>query len=42
MWHVWGTGEVNTGFLWGELTERDHLEDPDLDGRVILKWNFKK
>ena len=22
--------------------ERDHLEDPDVDGRIILRWIFKK
>jgi len=22
--------------------ERDHLEDPDLDGSIILKWIFRK
>ena len=27
-----GTGEVYTGFLWGDLREEDHLEDPDIDG----------
>jgi hypothetical protein len=21
--------------------KRDHLEDTDLDGRVLLKWNLK-
>ena len=24
------------------MRKRDHLEDPDVDGRVILKWNFRK
>jgi len=27
MWHVCGAGEAYTGFLWGDLRERDHLED---------------
>jgi len=22
--------------------ERDHLKDPDVDGRIILKWIFRK
>jgi hypothetical protein len=35
-------GEVRTGFWWGNLREGDHLEDPDVDGRIILKWIFKK
>ena len=30
------------GFVGGHLRERDHLEDPDLDGRIILKWMFRK
>ena len=37
-----GSGEVHTGFWWGDLRERNHLEDPVVDGRIILKWIFKK
>ena len=37
-----GKGEVYTGFWWGNLRERDHLEDPDEDGRIILRWVFRK
>ena len=29
-----------TGFWWGNLTERDHLEDTGVDGRIILRWIF--
>ena len=42
MWHEWGRGEVYTGFWWGNLGERDHLEDPGIDGRIILRWIFRK
>jgi len=37
-----GGGEVYTGFWWGNLRERDHLEDPGIDGRIILRWIFRK
>jgi len=29
-------------FLWGNLRERDHLEDPGMDERIVLKWIYKK
>jgi hypothetical protein len=27
---------------WGDLRERDHLKDVDVDGRIILQRIFKK
>jgi hypothetical protein len=38
-WHVSGRGKVHTGFFkLGNLRVRDHLEDPGVDGRIILRW----
>ena len=28
--------------LVGNLRERDHLGDQDVDGRIILRWIFRK
>jgi len=42
MCRVWGRGEVCTGFWWGNLWERDHWGDPDVDGRIILRRIFRK
>jgi len=30
------------GFGGGDLREREHLEDPGVDGRTILSWIFRK
>jgi hypothetical protein len=37
-----GKSEVHTGFWLGDLREGDHLGDPGIDGRIILKWIFKE
>jgi len=37
-----GRGEVYTGFWWGNLGEREHLEDPCEDRRIFLTWIFRK
>ena len=31
-----------TGFCWGNLKERDLLEDPGIDGKIILRWIFRE
>src|SRR5215471_10081877 len=31
-----------TGCWWGNLRERGHWGDPDIDGRIILRWIFRK
>jgi len=41
MWHLWGTGDAYTGFWWGNLRERDHFEDPGVEGMIILRWIFR-
>jgi hypothetical protein len=35
-------GEACTGYWWGNLKERNHCGDPGVDGRMIIKWMFKK
>jgi hypothetical protein len=37
-----GKREVHTGFWWGDLREGDHLGDPGVERRKILKWIFKQ
>jgi hypothetical protein len=36
------TGEMHTGFWWGNVREGDHLEDLGVNGKIILQWLFKK
>ena len=36
------TSEVLFWFWCRNLREEEHLEDPDIDGRIILRWTFEK
>jgi hypothetical protein len=38
IWHAWGRGEMHTGFWWGNLEEKGHLEDQNigLDSNIKL------
>ena len=33
---------MHTRFWWGNQKERDRLEDPGIDRRIILKFLFKE
>jgi len=37
-----GRREAYTGFWWGNQRVRDHLEDPSVDGWIILICIFRK
>jgi hypothetical protein len=37
MWHVYWRREMHTECWWGDIKERDHLEDLGIEGIVILK-----
>jgi len=41
MQHELGRREVHTGFWCRNLRGRDHLKEPGVDGRIILKLIFK-
>jgi len=34
--------EVHTGFWWGDLKKRGHVEDTDVDEMTLLKWIFRR
>jgi hypothetical protein len=42
MWHIWGKGEVYTGFWWSILRDKNYLEDLGVGWRMMLKSVFKK
>jgi len=42
MWHVREKKEVHIRFWWGNLSEKDPLEDLGVNGTIILELIFKK
>jgi len=39
---TYGERRGYTGFWWGNLRERDLLEDQGVGGRIILRWILRK
>jgi hypothetical protein len=37
-----GRGDAFIVFWWENLKERDYLRDPGVDGKIILRWIFRK
>ena len=35
---MYGESKVHTGFWCGNVREGNHLKDPGVDGRIILKF----
>jgi hypothetical protein len=35
-------GEAYTGFRWGQLSERENMGDPGIDGMIIIRCTFRK
>jgi hypothetical protein len=42
MQHVLVRRDVYIGFWWENLRERVYLGDPGIDGRIILRWIYRK
>jgi hypothetical protein len=37
-----GERRTYTGIRWGNLKYRDHLGNQGVDGKIILRWIFRK
>jgi hypothetical protein len=42
MWLVWGRKEGCTWCWWRNLRKRGSWGNPDVDGRIIYRWMFRK
>ena len=38
MWRAWRYREAHAGFWWGNVRERDNVEDLGVYVKVISKW----
>jgi hypothetical protein len=41
MWSAREREEAHTELWWGNLKERDFVDDLTIEGRIILKWAVK-
>jgi hypothetical protein len=41
MWHAWGR-RMHIGFWLESQKERDHYEELDIGGRIILRWILER
>jgi hypothetical protein len=42
LWGVELSKDMHNLFWCGNLNERGYLEDPDVDGRIVLNWILSK
>jgi hypothetical protein len=38
----WGRRGMHRGYLWESQKEREHWEDQDVGGWILLKWIIEK
>jgi len=41
MWNIQKRRDVHTGFWWGNLRDKDHLQYLGIDGRIILNGSSR-
>ena len=36
MQHVWGTGKLGTGYVWGNVRKEDNVKDPGVHDNIKI------